>query len=422
MQKGMIQVKKRAMAVTAAVVFGTSLLIAGASGTGGGDKAYANAFSDVKESDWFYEDVRYAREYELMSGTSESEFSPMGSTTRGMIVTILWRLENKPDGSGVKFDDVAEDAYYHDAVIWAASNKIVSGYSDTEFGPNDTATREQFAAIMHRYAAYKGYDTSGRTELDKYADKGQISDYALDSIKWANETGLITGTSDTTISPKDNVQRCQAAAILKRFCLNFAENKDTDESEETIEEIEIAETSGSESLQAEDVSSVNSPEEGLDERTENVDYGIAEDSLPDAAEALSPEIVVDNVEASPGEEVQMAVSVKNNPGILGMTLTMYYDEEKCTLISAESGAALNDVLDFTPSKTLNSGVRFLWDGIEISDEEVKDGDILLLTFKVSENAEHGICPITVKYFDEDIVANDLSGIYPYVKNGQILIK
>jgi len=416
--------KKKSIAIIASsLVLCASLLITGAATLSdkANDKVNAQeqivTFSDVKKTDWFYEDVKYVRENNLMNGTSDTEFSPTGVTTRGMIVTILWRLEGEPVEKGTEFEDVGKDAYYYKAVAWASNNKIVSGYSETTFGPNDTATREQLATIMYRYASYKKYDVSKEAELDKYVDKDQISEYAVKSIRWANANGIISGTSADTISPKDNVQRCQVAAILKRFCNNIA-NVEVEEKTEEQEKVEVE-------LPKDDDTNVSQDEP---DKTP-VEDDTSEDNTPPSTSTkpvtnetyTSPTIVVDKVHAKAGDEVQVAVDLKCNPGVLGMTLTLYYDDTKCSLIKAENGEILKDVLNLTTSKTLDSGARFVWDGIEITEEDIKDGEILLLTFKVNSNADVGNCPITLKYFDDDIIDNNLTGVYPYVKNGEIII-
>ena len=133
-----------------------------------------------------------------------------------------------------------------------------------------------------------------------------------------------------------------------------------------------------------------------------------------------PTITVDTVTGNPGDEVQITAKIKNNPGILGMILTVYYDDSKCTLTSVESGDALKDVLDFTASGKLENGARFVWDGVEIAEDKIKDGNILIMNFRINKNAV-GNCPITLKYFDNDIVDNNISGIYPQIKNGAINI-
>ena len=118
------------------------------------------------------------------------------------------------------FADVADTAYYADAVTWAAVNDIVAGYGDELFGPNDAITREQMATILYRYAQYKGYDTTAKADLSQYADAARVGSWALEAIRWANAQGLVNGTSGTTLSPQGSATRAQVAVILTRFCQN----------------------------------------------------------------------------------------------------------------------------------------------------------------------------------------------------------
>ena len=175
-------------------------------------------FTDVTPDDWFYDAVEYVSDNGLMNGVGNNMFDPQGTTTRAMIVTILYRLEGQPDVSGSSpFDDVASGQWYTDAVIWANANGIVLGYGNGKFGPNDLITREQFAAIMYRYANFKGYDTSKAADLSGYTDAGSISGYAVEAMKWANAENLITGRTATTLVPRGEATRAEAAAILMRF-------------------------------------------------------------------------------------------------------------------------------------------------------------------------------------------------------------
>ena len=183
------------------------------------DAALPIPFSDIAPDAWYADAVRYVSESGLMSGTSETTFGPDAETTRGMIVTILWRLEGTPaPASTPTFADVTNGQYYTDAVAWAASNGITGGYSNGLFGPDDPITREQMAAILYRYTQAKGWDSTTSADLSDYSDAAQISFYALPALQWANGAGLITGTSDATISPDGSATRAQAAAILMRFC------------------------------------------------------------------------------------------------------------------------------------------------------------------------------------------------------------
>ena len=175
-------------------------------------------FTDVAADAWYADAVAYAVEHGLMNGTSASTFSPLMTTDRAMIVTILYRLEGEPAVTGTSaFSDVADGQWYTDAVIWAADNGIVTGYDTGAFGPSDTVTREQMAAILYRYASYKGYDVTASADLSGYADQAQISAYALTAMQWANAEGLITGTSDSTLTPGGSATRAEAATILMRF-------------------------------------------------------------------------------------------------------------------------------------------------------------------------------------------------------------
>lgn len=187
---------------------------------------WSNPFVDVPKDAWYYDAVRYVNESGLMAGTSANTFAPDLTTTRGMIVTILYRLEGSPNIEdeiwGYPFQDVDANAYYAMAVYWARMNGIVAGYSDELFGPNDTITREQMATILYRYAQYKGYNTTAKADLSKYTDAAQVGSYAVDAIRWANAEGLVSGTSSTTLSPKGSATRAQVAVILTRFCQNIA--------------------------------------------------------------------------------------------------------------------------------------------------------------------------------------------------------
>ena len=176
-------------------------------------------FVDVVSGAWYESTVRYAAEAGLMAGTGDGRFSPEVTTTRGMIVTILYRLENEPAVSGGSaFTDVENGAWYADAVAWAAANDIVNGTSATTFAPNSPITREQMAAILYRYAAYKGYDVSQKADLSGYTDAASISGYAKDALAWANAQKLITGVTDTTLNPQGSATRAQVATILMRLC------------------------------------------------------------------------------------------------------------------------------------------------------------------------------------------------------------
>ena len=179
---------------------------------------WVNPFSDVKTDDWYYEYVKYINEKELMKGISETEFAPNNTVTRAMFVTVLYRLEKEPTGAKADFADVPEGAYYENAVGWAVQNGIVNGVTETEFAPDNTITREQMATIIHRYMKFKGLDMSVSENVDvtSYEDFENISDYAKDAFRFACSNGIISGTSETTLAPKESATRAQMAAIFQR--------------------------------------------------------------------------------------------------------------------------------------------------------------------------------------------------------------
>ena len=177
-------------------------------------------FNDVSANDWFASAVDYVTGKGMMNGTADNTFSPKANTTRGMVVTVLYRLENQPSTSAASFTDVASGAYYANAVAWANANGIVSGYGSGKFGPNDKVTREQLAAILYRYAQYKKYDVSGAKSLDGYTDAQSVSSYAVPALQWANAAGVVTGKSGSKLDPKGYATRAEVAAMLMRFCEN----------------------------------------------------------------------------------------------------------------------------------------------------------------------------------------------------------
>lgn len=180
---------------------------------------FANQFVDVNEYDWYYNNIAYVTAKGLMNGVSDVRFAPKGTLTRGMLVTVMYRAEGEPlVNSSASFADVNAGMYYADAVSWAQSNGIVNGVSANEFAPDKNITREQIAAIMYRYAEYKGYDIGeGGMKIREFDDYESISAYAVNAMTWAVNTELINGKTETTINPKDNATRAETAAILQRF-------------------------------------------------------------------------------------------------------------------------------------------------------------------------------------------------------------
>ena len=178
----------------------------------------ANPFTDVSEKDWFYGDVMFVYENGLMLGTSKTLFSPHGTATRGMMATILWRMEGSPAPKGKNsFTDVEAGKWYADAITWTAENGIFAGYGKDKFGPDDPITREQLAAIFYRYADYKGYDLTVKGNLDKFKDADKITDYAKTAMQWAVGSSLVKGKSGNLLDPQGTATRAEIAAMLHRF-------------------------------------------------------------------------------------------------------------------------------------------------------------------------------------------------------------
>ena len=177
-----------------------------------------NPFTDISEKDWFYGDVMFVYENGLMLGTSKTLFSPHGTAMRGMMATILWRMEGSPVPKGKNsFTDVEAGKWYADAITWTAENGIFAGYGKDKFGPGDPITREQLAAIFYRYADYKGYDLTVKGDLDKFKDADKITDYAKTAMQWAVGSGLVNGKSGNLLDPQGTATRAEIAAMLHRF-------------------------------------------------------------------------------------------------------------------------------------------------------------------------------------------------------------
>ncbi|MGM9551903.1 MAG: S-layer homology domain-containing protein [Clostridia bacterium] len=193
--------------------------IEGSSQTG----EWENPFSDVKESDWFYNSISYVCKNNLFAGVSNTQFAPDHPMTRAMLVTVLYRAEGEPDMKngiwGYPFRDVDAESWYGKAVYWARKNGIVNGVTEEDFDPDSDITREQIAVIMYRYAKYKGYDVSvgESTNILSYADFDEISEYAISAMQYTVGSGLMNGKTESTINPLDNATRAEVATILQRF-------------------------------------------------------------------------------------------------------------------------------------------------------------------------------------------------------------
>ena len=177
-------------------------------------------FTDVPSDTWYSDSVRYVWQNDLMVGIGDSSFAPDMTTSRAMMVTILWRMEGCPVvDTPLTFADVAPDQWYTEAIRWAVHAGIANGYSKTAFGPDDTITREQMAAMLHRYAAFHGCDVTADGDLLAFADADSVSDWASASMGWAVDNGMILGVGNDTLLPLGSASRAQTATVLARFCI-----------------------------------------------------------------------------------------------------------------------------------------------------------------------------------------------------------
>lgn len=189
----------------------------------GGKDCPSAPFTDVDTAKWYHLSVDYVLTHKMMNGVSSRAFAPNANLTRGMLVQILYNLEGKPKGTAANFSDVQADAWYAEAIGWAASNKVVTGYADGTFRPNAAVTREQAAAILYRYAQSKGIDVSvgENTNILSYVDVQQASEYAIPALQWAVGAGVLNGKNGGRLAPTGTATRAEIAAIMQRWCENI---------------------------------------------------------------------------------------------------------------------------------------------------------------------------------------------------------
>lgn len=176
-------------------------------------------FTDTSTTAWYHDGIHYCLDNGLMVGTGEGKFSPNSNTSRGMVVSILYRLSGSPAAAAANYSDVAAGSYYAGAVSWATAKGYAVGYGNGSFGPNDPITREQLAAILYRYA---GSPSTAGMVLSEFTDAGNISAFATDAMRWAVGNGLIEGKGNQLLDPRGLATRAQTAAIIMRFCETIA--------------------------------------------------------------------------------------------------------------------------------------------------------------------------------------------------------
>lgn len=189
-----------------------------------GKTCHVAKFIDVPSDYWAHKDIDFVYENNLFKGCSDTEFMPKLSMNRGMLLTVLYRINGSPSVSGLSnpFTDVAPDSYYHDAVVWGYYNHIVNGVSESSFSPIEALTREQLATFLLRYSNYMGYVSTKSDSLSGYGDADLIADYAFGAVSWAVGCGIINGVTTTSLSPQTGAERAQVAAMISRFIKNVA--------------------------------------------------------------------------------------------------------------------------------------------------------------------------------------------------------
>ena len=196
----------------------------GGSSSGGGSSTPVDPpYNDVTENDWFFDDIKDAKNDGLLDGIAGDLFDPYSDTTRGTFVTVLWNKEGKPQSAeGKYFPDVDPMAYYANAVKWASANRIVNGYDNGKYGPEDLVTREQMAVILYQYAQFKGYDVTATTTLDdKFSDAAKVSSWAAKHMKWAVAVGLFEGRDNGQLDPRATATRAEMIIVINQFIEKF---------------------------------------------------------------------------------------------------------------------------------------------------------------------------------------------------------
>lgn len=198
-----------------------------------GFAATAKDFGDVTPNSWFYEDVRFVCEKGIMIGTSDQTFSPNVAMSRAMLTTVLYRLAGSPAvEAAVVFSDVPTNQWYSDAITWASEDRVVEGYGNDLFGPDDPITREQLVTMLYQYACKTGSDITESKALDSFNDAAEVHEWALDAMQWAYAAGVVIGRSSQRLAPRASATRAEAAAMLHRFIQNRMPETDTPEDAE----------------------------------------------------------------------------------------------------------------------------------------------------------------------------------------------
>jgi hypothetical protein len=224
-------------------------------------------FTDVYVGAWYYDDVTFVYQQQLMNGISGTMFSPDAVTTRAMIVTLLYRLDGAQEtATDQHFTDVSATDWYYESVQWAAENGLAFGFEDDTFRPEESVTREQLVSFLYRYATYHGYNDTATCSLESFQDRASISDYALEAMEWAVAVGLVKGVSDDHLDPLGNTPRKQLAALFHRYTLTVVD---------TVAEVEQEPDSETGSDAETDVGTIPDPDSDQESEVVNSQFGAA---------------------------------------------------------------------------------------------------------------------------------------------------
>ena len=320
--------------------------------------AAENKFTDISSSKYYYNAVLWAVEKGITGGRTSTTFAPDEACTRAQVVTFLYRFAGEPEVQNKTnpFTDVSSSKYYYNAVLWAVENGITSGKTATTFQPDAPCTRAQVVTFLHRFTG-----EPEPTKTDNPFSDIKSSNYYYKPVLWAVEKGITSGKTATTFQPDATCVRAQVVTFLYRYA--------------------------------------GEPALGEDD-TEGIKVG--------------------SVNAAKGSTVQIPVTITNNPGIIGMALTVTYNENVMTMTSVSKGEAISGVLEMTPSKELNSGCNIIFDSVTVSDENIKDGVIVYLTFTIKSDAAAGSYPVTITA--SGILNNNVEEVEVPLTNGSVTIK
>ena len=390
-------------------------------------------FADVADNSWYAAGVEYVYQKGFMNGVTSNTFEPESKITRGMVVTIIYRLEGKPSVTEkFGYTDVAENDYYFDSVMWATETCIVNGYGGSIFAPQDTITREQFATILYRYSKYKGFDISvdneSRDTFEKYSDSSSISPYAQNAMEWALVSGLITGITPVTLEPQETATRAQAATVLMRFdgwCDSDNNGKqETDSS--TSGTSDSSSSNGSDEKETEHITDGNKRDNDSSSSHDRADSSKANEKTDDNKEETTsthPTLKVSDTSTDGKKSIEVSVSIKNNPGTSALLVSFEYDENAVKLKEIRNGEVFTSDREyvFTAPKNTASGCRASWYTLN-ELPATNDGVVAILCFEVLEDAPEGTYSINIKCEPDNAINAIEENIDFKTVNGSIVIK